>query len=300
MKKIITAMILVVVIGLFPIIATADTESEAKAKAEAHVNYAPVFEGSKRGSWPGSAHSVHPTMPGNFAGVPQTHEPLDVERFMKGFKYEWNFSEVQNFIKEDDAKTVEIEARSVRTTSPSDKLKIVFPQVRPRGEMVADLGIVKGRSLKKNTSSEAVLGMIMSEALNMGGNVIVPLNEGAGRVLGASGWAVSLGYTHVVIGGAEGQAGVGGVGLGYASGQSSHRHDPFARFAVLHVPWDLYSQVLIFPEQLKKQAVAKAPPESKPETVDPMVLERNKTLQKKLKIEEEKSRYYKYRYKNKK
>ncbi len=142
----------------------------------------------------------------------------------------------------------------------------------------------------------------MSEALNMGGNVIVPLNEGAGRVLGASGWAVSLGYTHVAIGGSEGQAGVGGVGLGYASGQSSHRHDPFARFAVLNVAHDLYGNLLIFPEQLK--VVAKAPPSpektEKPTITDPMILEQNKMLQKKLKIEEEKSRYYKYRYKNKK
>jgi hypothetical protein len=137
--------------------------------------------------------------------------------------------------------------------------------------------------------------MIFLEALQMGGNVLVPLNEGAGRVLGASGWAASIGYTHVVIGGAEGQAGVGGVGLGYASGKSAYRHDPFARFAVLNVPSDIYARLLIFPEQ-RKQVVAKAPPEQ----TDPMVLERNKMLQKKLKIEEEKSAYYKFRYGKKK
>nr|MDA3834975.1 hypothetical protein [Spirochaetales bacterium] len=256
MKKTIM-IILIVTVGLFPFTVSAETESEAKA--EATINYSPTFESSdKRGSWPGSAHSVHPQMPGNFASVPKTHEPLEVERMMKGFKYEWNLSEVQNFLKEGDSKTVEIEARSVRTAAQSDCLKIVFPQVRPRGPVVAELGIIKGRSLKKNTSSEAVLGMIFLEALQMGGNVIVPLNEGAGRVLSASGWAVSLGYTHVVIGGAEGQAGVGGVGIGYASGQSSHRHDPFARFAVLNVPSDIYARLLIFPEQ--RQVVAKAPP----------------------------------------
>jgi hypothetical protein len=298
MKKTMIMFLIVVMALAFPVFVNADTESEAKA--EAHVNYAPVFEGGKtRSSWPGSAHSVHPQMPGNFASVPQTHEPLEIERMMKGFKYEWNRSEVDNFLKEGDSKMVEIEARSVRTAAQSDRLKIVFPQVRPRGPMVADLGIVKGRSLKKNTSSEAVLGMIFLEALQMGGNVIVPLNEGAGRVLGASGWAASIGYTHVVIGGAEGQAGVGGVGLGYASGQSSYRHDPFARFAILNVPSDIYAKLLIFPEQ--RQAIAKASPKPQPEkTEDPMVLERNKMLQKKLKIEEEKSAYYKFRYGKKK
>jgi hypothetical protein len=291
MKKIMIMFLIVVMALAFPVFVNADTESEARA--EAHVNYAPVFEGGKtRGSWPGSAHSVHPQMPGNFASVPKTHEPLEVERMMKGFKYEWSLSEVNNFLKEGDSKTVEIEARSVRTVAQSDRLKIVFPQVRPRGPMVADLGIVKGRSLKKDTSSEAVLGMIFLEALQMGGNVIVPLNEGAGRVLGASGWAASIGYTHIVIGGAEGQAGVGGVGLGYASGQSSYSHDPFARFAVLNVPSDIYGQLLISPEQ-------RAPPELEPQT-DPMVLEKNKLLQKKLRIEEEKSAFYKFRYGKKK
>jgi hypothetical protein len=291
MKQIITAMILVVVIGLFPIIATADTESEAKA--EAHVNYAPVFEGnSKRGSWPGSAHSVHPTMPGNFASVPQTHEPLEIERFIRTFKYEWSRAEVQNFMNEGDLKNVEIEARSISNFPASNNLKIIFPQVRPRASLVNEVGIVKARSTKAETSSEAVLGRVMEEALDMGGNVIVPLNEGAGRVLGASGWAISLGYTHVVIGGAEGQAGVGGVGLGYASGKSSYKHEPFARFAVLNVAHDLYGNLLIFPEQLKKIATAAAP-EKEAEALL-IEKERNKALQKKIAIEKEKTNYYKY------
>jgi hypothetical protein len=297
MKKTLIIVLVMMVAGFFPIVVNADTESEAKA--EAHVNYAPVFEGnSKRGSWPGSAHSVHPTMPGNFAGVPQTHEPLEIERFIRTFKYEWSRSEIDNFLQEGDLKNVEVESRAIASFPASNNLKIIFPQVRPRASLVNEVGIVKARSTKAETSSEAVLGRVMAEALDMGGNVIVPLNEGAGRVLGASGWAISLGYTHVVIGGQEGQAGVGGVGLGYASGKSSHKHEPFARFAVLNVAHDIYGNLLIFPEQLKKQVVAKAPPS--PEKTDPMVLERNKTLQKKLKIEEEKSRYYKYRYKNKK
>jgi hypothetical protein len=296
MKKII--IICVLFVFWFPVVVSADSESEATASAS--INYSPTFEagGDKRGAWPGSAHSVHPQMPGNFAGVPQTHEPLNIESFMKSFKYEWTTNEVRNFLREDDVKSVEVEARSVNRFNASNQLKIVFPQVRPRGKMVMEVGTIKGRSLKENTSSEAVLGMLIMEALQMGGNVIVPLNEGAGRVLGASGWAASIGYTHVVIGGSEGQAGVGGVGLGYAKGQSSYSHEPFARFAVLHVPSDMYQRLAIFPSQ-----VAKAEPESKPAVqrgVDPMILERNKTLQKKLKIEEEKSRYYKYRYKNKK
>jgi hypothetical protein len=300
MKKTLIIVLVMMVAGFFPIVVNADTESEAKA--EAHVNYAPVFEGnSKRGSWPGSAHSVHPTMPGNFAGVPQTHEPLEIERFIRTFKYEWSRSEIDNFLQEGDLKNVEVESRAIASFPASNNLKIIFPQVRPRASLVNEVGIVKARSTKAETSSEAVLGRVMAEALDMGGNVIVPLNEGAGRVLGASGWAISLGYTHVVIGGQEGQAGVGGVGLGYASGKSSHKHEPFARFAVLNVAHDLYGKLLIFPEQLKR-VVAKAPPTptEKPRKNDPMVLEQNKMLQKKLEIEEEKSRYYKYRYKNKK
>jgi hypothetical protein len=295
MKKII--IICVLFVFWFPVVVSADSESEATASAS--INYSPTFEagGDKRGAWPGSAHSVHPQMPGNFAGVPQTHEPLEIERFIRTFKYEWSRSEIDNFLQEGDLKNVEVESRAISNFPPSNNLKIIFPQVRPRASLVNEVGIVKARSTKAETSSEAVLGRIMSEALDMGGNVIVPLNEGAGRVLGASGWAVSLGYTHVVIGGQEGQAGVGGVGLGYASGKSSHKHQPFARFAVLNVAHDLYGKLLIFPEQLKR-VVAKAPPS--PEKTDPMVLEQNKMLQKKLEIEEEKSRYYKYRYKNKK
>jgi hypothetical protein len=296
MKKIMIVMILVVAMGLFPTIATADTESEAKAEAEAHVNYAPVFEGnSKRGAWPGSAHSVHPSMPGNFAGVPQTHEPLEIERFIRTFKYEWSRSEIDNFLQEGDLKNVEVESRAIASFPASNNLKIIFPQVRPRASLVNEVGIVKARSTKAETSSEAVLGRVMAEALDMGGNVIVPLNEGAGRVLGASGWAISLGYTHVVIGGQEGQAGVGGIGLGYASGKSSYKHEPFARFAVLNVSSDLYGNLLIFPEQLKKVAAAAAPEKDEKEAEALLIeKERNKALQKKIAIEKEKTNYYKY------
>ena len=269
----------------------------AEAEAEANVNYAPTFEANdKRGGWgPGSAHSAHGRLPGNFAGVPQTHEPLQIERFMKTFKYEWSVQDVHNFLKEDDVKNVEIESRSVNLLNSANRLKIVFPQVRPRGEMVTEVGTIKGRSLKKNTSSEAVLGMIFKEALDMGGNVVVPLNEGAGRVLGASGWAVSVGYTHVKIGSGEQNAGVGGVGVGYAEGQSSYRHDPFARFAVFNVSSDIYPDLAIFPQKKQAKQKASKPKTRKSEGVDPMILEHNRMLQKKLKFTEEKANYYKYK-----
>ncbi len=297
MKKLIRIIFIIALLAIIAIPNKSFADSEAEAHAS--VNYAPTFESDdKRGGWgPGGAHSVHPQLPSNFAPVPMTHEYVELERFIRDFKYEWSTNEVHNFLREDDLKNVEVEARPVTYLNPSNNLKVVFPQVRPRGNLVTEVGSIKTRSLKADTSMEAVFGMLLLEALQMGGNIVVPLNEGAARVLGVSGWALSLGYTQAIIGGNEQHAGVGGAGAGYAKGESSHRHDPFARFAVLHVPWDKYGQVQVFPPRPEKpepKKMAKAEPKAEPEPKEKERLTDRQVERLKRKIEymEQRADYY--------
>ncbi len=292
---------MIAIIVLLAIIAIPNKSfADSEAEAYASVNYSPTFEagGDKRGAWPGSAHSVHPQLPGNFAPVPMTHEYVELERFIRDFKHEWSTDEVYNFLKKDDLKNVEVEGRAVTRLNASNQLKVVFPQVRPRGDLVTDVATIKTRSLKQDTSMEAVFGVLLLEALQMGGNILVPLNEGAARVLGVSGWAISAGYTHVTIGGSEQQAGVGGVGIGYAKGESSHRHEPFARFAVLHVPWDVFADVRSFPPIQQAKAKEPSPEKTVAQKEDAQVRERSlehqkKLLEKRIEYMEQRAGYYK-------
>ena len=134
----------------------------------------------------------------------------------------------------------------------SDNLKITF--VKPSSD-ICDLkhfefvGILQANAVEEGTPMEAVFAVLAQKSIDSGANVMFPMNQGAKRVLSASSAGISLGYSHVVIGGgSERTAGAGTAGIGITKGESGYRHEPFARVAIYKFGEEEYKNCPVFPE----------------------------------------------------
>lgn len=244
--------------------------TSADANVESFQNFSPTFEGSGRnypiGSLPG-----FPQLPGNFSQPLSTHEFLSLKTFSE-MKTEWTRDEIENWSEDSDRKNVNISNRKILLNlGESSRIKMLLE--KPAEYQF--IGMLVANAIKADTPSEAVFSVLAEDALRNGANVMVPLNEGARRVLEASGWGISLGFTFVQIGGGSEQgAGVGAAGIGYAKGESSHRHEPFARVMLARVSPELYAQLGAPARQPPQQEV----PTEKPDTN--ALLENNQLLRK--------------------
>ena len=211
--------------------AGAENKVDVSVEAESQMNQ--LFEaGEARRNYPNGLMPGFPGFPGYFADPLMSHEFLSLAEFA-GAKLEWTYEEICNWSEDTDHIVTETRGRSVRSAhQASDRIKIVLKKPKE----YEFIGFIQANAKKKDTPMEAVFSVLAMESLKLGGNVIVPINEGARRVLSASAWGISLGYTQVKIGGgSEQDAGVGAVGVGYASGKSFYRHEPFARVMVIKV-----------------------------------------------------------------
>jgi hypothetical protein len=243
--------------------------SQADANVESYQNFSPTFEGSGR-NYPNGGLPGFPQLPGNFAQPLSTHEFLSLKTFSE-MKTEWTKDEIENWSEDSDRKNVNISNRKILLElEEASRIKMVME--KPAEYQF--IGMLVANAIKAETPSEAVFSVLAEDALKNGANVMVPLNEGARRVLEASGWGISLGFTFVQIGGgSEQSSGVGAAGIGFTKGQSSHRHEPFARVMLARVSPELYAQ-LGAPDQPPKQEV----PAEKPDTK--ALLENNQLLRK--------------------
>lgn len=239
--------------------------SQADANVESYQNFSPTFEGSGR-SYPNGGMPGFPNLPGNFAQPLSTHEFLSLKTFSE-MKTEWTVEEIANWSEDSDRKNVNISNRKILLNlGESSRIKMVMQ--KPAEYQF--IGMLVASATKAETPSEAVFSVLAEDALRNGANVMVPLNEGARRVLEASGWGISLGFTFVQIGGgAEQSSGVGAAGIGFTKGESSYRHEPFARVMLARVSPELYAQ-------LGEPVQQKTPAERKPNTG--ALLENNKLL----------------------
>ncbi len=236
-----TALIfLAVTVFINPAPAEAQSAS-ADAQVESYQYFSPTFEGSEqKRNYPGGMLPGFPMLPGYFAQPLMTHEFASLSQFSE-MKIEWTQNDVVNWSEASDRRSVNLSARStLASLGSSDRLKLVME----RPQDYEFIGMLVANATKANTPSEAVFSVLAEEALLHGANVMVPLNEGAKRVLEASGWGISLGATWVQIGGGDERgAGVGAAGIGYAKGQSSHRHEPFARVMIARVSSEQYARL---------------------------------------------------------
>lgn len=205
----------------------------ADANVESYQNFSPTFEGgeSKR-NMPGGILPGLPHLPSNFGQPLMTHEFLSIAKFAEA-KLEWTHEDIHNWSEESDYVEVDVRGRSTRSSHrPSDRLKLVME----KPERYEFIGFIQANTNREDTPMEAVFSRLAMTGLDMGANVLVPLNEGAKRVVSASAWGVSLGFTQVTIAkGSERAAGAGAVGVGYAKGQSAYRHEPFARVMAIRI-----------------------------------------------------------------
>ncbi|MFP4022289.1 MAG: hypothetical protein ACLFTS_00375 [Candidatus Paceibacterota bacterium] len=242
MRKSLTALIIFIVIFLWGAFGKAEAQSaSADADVQSHQSFSPTFQGgeSKR-NMPGNSMPGFPNMPSNFAQPLMTHEFMSLAKFAEA-KMEWTYEDIVNWSKDSDHVKVETEGRSTRSAhQSSDKLKLVLGKPKE----YEFIGFIVGRATKKDTSMEAVFSRLAMTGLEKGGNILVPLNEGAKRVLSASAWGISLGFTQMTMSkGSERAVGAGSVGVGFTKGQSAYRHEPFARVMVARVSPALYEKL---------------------------------------------------------
>ncbi|MGM0482351.1 MAG: hypothetical protein ACQEP6_00600, partial [Patescibacteria group bacterium] len=225
----------------FGIIPAEAQQASADANVESNQIYSPTFEGGEqRRNMPGTMLPGFPHTPSYFAKPLMTHEFLSLSKFAEA-KLEWTREDIKNWSEDSDLVEVKTEGRSTKSTHrPTDKLKIILQ----KPDEYDFIGFVLARADEENTSMEAVFSRLASTGLGMGANVLVPINEGAKRVLSASAWGISLGYTQVKIGGgSEQDAGAGAVGFGYAEGESAYRHEPYARVMAISVSPSVYEEL---------------------------------------------------------
>ncbi len=220
---------------------TSETNTSAEADVSAYQIFSPTFEGSEqKRNMPGGVLPGHPMLPGYFAQPLMTHEFASLTLFAE-MKMEWTEEDLSNWSEDKDRRNVNLSSRNtIVSLGSSSRIKLMMEKPRE----YEFIGILVANATKADTPSEAVFSVLAQEAMRNGANIIVPLNEGARRILEASGWGVSLGATWVQIGGGnEQQAGVGAAGIGYAKGQSSYRHEPFARVMIARVSPELYARL---------------------------------------------------------
>ncbi len=216
-------------------------ETSAEAHTEAHQYFSPTFEGSEqKRNYPAGMLPGFPMLPGYFSQPLMTHEFSSLSLFSE-MKMEWTREDIINWSEASDRRNVNLSARStLKGLGSSDRLKLVME----RPQAYEFIGMLVANATRAETPSEAVFSVLAEEALLHGANIMVPMNEGARRVLEASGWGVSLGATWVQIGGGDERgAGVGTAGIGYARGQSSHRHEPFARVMIARISPEQYARL---------------------------------------------------------
>ncbi|MGM0628885.1 MAG: hypothetical protein ACQESA_00460 [Patescibacteria group bacterium] len=242
MKWTVAAMaVATVFFGIIPVAGAQSQNTSADANVESNQIYSPTFEGgeSKR-NMPGTGLPGFPHTPSYFAKPLMTHEFLSLSKFAEA-KLEWTREDINNWSEDSDLIEVKTDGRSTKSThSPTDKLKVLLQKPKKYDF----IGFIMARADEENTSMEAVFSRLASTGLGMGANVLVPINEGAKRVLSASAWGISLGYTQVKIGGgSEQDAGAGAVGFGYAEGESAYRHEPYARVMAISVSPEVYKKL---------------------------------------------------------
>ncbi|MFP4539533.1 MAG: hypothetical protein ACLFNN_01190 [Candidatus Paceibacterota bacterium] len=240
MKKSLTALI-VVVFFLLGAFGEAEAQSaSADADVQSNQNFSPTFEGSdSKRNMPGSSMPGFPNTPSNFAEPLMTHEFMSLAKFAKA-KMEWTWEDMEEWSEESDSVEVELRGRSTKRTRPTDRVKILLEKPKE----YEFLGMVQANAIEEGTPMEAVFSQVVKEAMDRGGNIIVPLNEGAKRVLSASAWGISLGFTQMTMSkGSERAVGAGSLGVGYTEGESAYRHEPFARVMVARVSPALYEKL---------------------------------------------------------
>lgn len=237
--------------------------SNAHTDATQQQEFSPIFEASEsKRSMPSGALPGFPNQPSFFANPMMTHEMMGLVDLAK-IKSKWSEVNVRSWSNEEDQENVELRSRIIRSYfDPSEEMKITFVQPKKDIFDVNLIGVLQANVTEEEVPMEAVFSVLGQKALEEGANLMYPMNEGAKRVLTASGWGAALGYSHVVMGGgSERTAGVGTVGLGYSEGQSDYKHKPFARVAIYKVKEKYYDELPVFPEnggdkakeQLQKQ-----------------------------------------------
>ena len=211
-----------------------------------------VFEGSEgKRNVPHANLPSFPQGPSYFSEVPMTHEFLGMVDLAK-INNTWTRHQLNMWSRTDIDGTdkIRVEKRLAHPYHDRDKdrLKIVFanPQQRELWEFIGTIVI----SAEDSVSTETLFAALGINTLESGANIIYPINEGAQRVLSVSSWGLSLGYTHVKIGGgSESSAGAGTAGVGWSTGSSKYHHEPFIRVAIYRVDEDTFRQIPTFPER---------------------------------------------------
>lgn len=278
MKKIMFIFLVSIIsIGLFCGYGFAQSGSSASSDAEASTgpqlnnqhNFSPqinqqsvdqTFEASEqKRNLPNVNMAPFPNAPTYFAKPKETFESMPIPDIVR-IKSKWDLIDIKSWVYGKDG-NVDLHSHDVYTRDwPEDQLKelrITF--VKP--DDFTFMGVVVAKA-DKNVPMETVFGKILEKAMNMGGNLVYPMNQGASRVLSANAWGASLGYTHVAISeGSQSNAGGGSVGVGYTHGEVRYNHEPFLRVMVGRVNQDTFNNLKVFPEnghskvkqQLKKQ-----------------------------------------------
>lgn len=224
--------------------------SNAHTDATQQQNFSPVFEASEsKRNVPGGVLPGFPEQPSFFANPMMTHEMMGLVDLAK-IKSKWSRFDIEKWGNKNDRENVEIRSRIMANNfESSDELKITFIEPDKVIPSAVVVGILQANVKKKGTPMEAAFSVLAREAIEKGANVIYPMNEGAKRVLSASGWGAALGYSHVAIGGgSERSAGVGTIGIGYSEGESGYSHKPFARLAIYKVEEKYFDELPVFPE----------------------------------------------------
>lgn len=97
------------------------------------------------------------------------------------------------------------------------------------------LGYVSSQQIAKDGDSIQLLGYIGLEAIKLGANTVLLVNEGVERTLKASGWGIGLNYTQANMGIQDDTGRVGSGGTGYSTGWSKYLDKPWIRAIAVYV-----------------------------------------------------------------
>lgn len=237
-------IVIVIVLSMVAIPAMAQSTSDSDSNAV--LNYEPYYEGTEtRREFP---NAVSPGMPGSpqfFGDALMTHEYSPLNKLFEVMP-EWGKADVENFLKPEDFENTESRARSFGSFNATEQVKVTYMRLKP--ENYEQVGFHVVNTCERGTPVEAVVARLMDHAMNAGANVAIRIDEGAKRVLHAQAFGAALGYSHFTVsGGPQKNAGAGTAGIGFTKGKTEYNHEPWARFALVRVPENLYNQVSLYP-----------------------------------------------------
>ena len=163
---------------------------------------------------------------------PFTAKPGEMHQFFSmkklfDVKKTWTKAELTGLVHKSDG-AIRDSRQIAYTSKDREPNEITVVYDKPEGKM---LGIIKVWLEDNDGDSIKVIGNAMNFALNeMKGSKIMPVNEGARKVLASFSWSIGLTWSTMHVSSDSGGAGSGGTGISGAN--LGYEAEPFVRFFV--------------------------------------------------------------------